>query len=56
MDNVSVVAVAQTPWRGPVVLAFPEIASCLHYWRNAIYLGIGKLSLTWPVAAFLRSL
>jgi hypothetical protein len=25
------------------------------YWLNAAYLGIGELSLTWPVAAFLRS-
>ena len=25
-------------------------------WRNATYLGIGSFSLTWPVAAFLRSL
>jgi hypothetical protein len=51
MDTVSAIAVAQTPWRGPVVPSFVEIASCLHYWRNAIYLGIGELSLTWPVAA-----
>jgi hypothetical protein len=56
MDNVSVVAVAQIPWRGPVLPAFAEIASCFHYWRNEIYLGIGELSLTWPVAAFLRGL
>ena len=25
-------------------------------WLSAAYLGIGELSLTWPVAAFLRSL
>jgi hypothetical protein len=25
-------------------------------WRNAAYLGIGSFSLTWPVAAFLRSM
>ncbi len=26
------------------------------FWRNWVYLGIGELSLTWPVAAILRCL
>ena len=36
--------------------ACTEIGSRFRYWRDRIYLGIGELSLTWPVAAFLRSL
>jgi hypothetical protein len=56
MDNVSAIAVAQILWRGPGTPTYAEIASRLRYWRTEIYLGIGELSLTWPVAAFLRSL
>jgi hypothetical protein len=56
MDDVSTYAVTQVLWREPVMPAYTEIASRVRYWRNQIYLGIGALSLTWPVAAFLRSL
>jgi hypothetical protein len=33
-----------------------DLRDSVSYWLNAAYLGIGELSLTWPVAAFLRSL
>jgi len=33
-----------------------DLRDRLAYWLNAAYLGIGELSLTWPVAAFLRGL
>ena len=56
MDNVSAVAVVQVFWRSAPMPAYVEIASRVLYWHNRIYLGIGELSLTWPVAAFLRSL
>jgi hypothetical protein len=33
-----------------------DLRDSVSYWLNAAYLGIGELSLTWPVAAFLRGL
>jgi hypothetical protein len=56
MDTVSVSTVAQVDWRGARTPTSFKIASRVAYWRNRIYLVIGELSLTWPVAAFLRSL
>ncbi len=56
MDNVSAIAVAQILWRGPGLPTYAEIATHLRYRCNEIYLEIGELSLTWPVAAFLRGL
>jgi hypothetical protein len=56
MDNVSAVEVVEGFWRSPSVPAYVEITRRVLYWHNRIYLGIGELSLTWPVTAFLRSL
>ena len=49
---------AITPAMGPsfAVPSHDNVGDRVSYWLNAAYLGIGELSLTWPVAAFLRSL
>ncbi len=36
--------------------SYERLIGRVRTWRDAAYLGIGSLSLTWPVAAFLRSL
>ncbi len=36
--------------------SYERLIDRVSYWCNATYLGIGSFSLTWPVAAFLRSL
>jgi hypothetical protein len=36
--------------------SYERLIERVRTWRNATYLGIGSFSLTWPVAAFLRSL
>ena len=46
------------PSMGPSFAApsHDDLRDRVSYWLRATYLGIGELSLTWPVAAFLRSL
>ena len=36
--------------------SYERLIERVRTWRNATHLGIGSFSLTWPVAAFLRSL
>ena len=49
---------AFTSAMGPsfAVPSHDDLRDRVSYWLNAAYLGIGELSLIWPVAAFLRSL
>jgi hypothetical protein len=56
MSEATVFAI--TPAMGPsfAVPSRDDLRDSVSYWLNAAYLGIGELSLTWPVAAFLRSL
>jgi hypothetical protein len=56
MSEAAVFAIM--PAMGPSFTApsHHEVRDSVSYWLNAAYLGIGELSLTWPVAAFLRGL
>jgi hypothetical protein len=56
MSEAAVFAIM--PAMGPSFAApsHDNIRDRVSYWLNAAYLGIGELSLTWPVAAFLRGL
>jgi hypothetical protein len=56
MANVAAFAVTPALRRSPAIPSHAGLKSRARYWRNWIYLGIGELSLTWPVAAFLRGL
>jgi hypothetical protein len=56
MANVAAFAVTPELGRSPAIPGYAGLQNSARYWRNWIYLGIGELSLTWPVAAFLRNL
>ena len=53
---VAAFAVTLALERSQAPAGYARFKSHARYWRNWIYLGIGELSLTWPVAAFLRNL
>ncbi len=56
MSEAAVLSI--TPGGGPSLAlpSYDDLRSHIGYWVRAAYLGIGELSLTWPVAAFLRGL
>ena len=56
MANVATYVIMPALWRPSVAPSLARLSRRVRYWRDAVYLGIGYLSLTWPVAAFLRNL
>ncbi len=56
MANVAAFAITPALGRSPAIPGYADLRARARYWRDWIYLGIGALSLTWPVAAFLRGL
>ncbi len=56
MADVAAFAITPELRAGPQRPSYAGLRSHIRFWRNWVYLGIGELSLTLPVAAFLRSL
>ena len=56
MPTVAAFAVTLALERSEESASYARFKSHARYWRNWTYLSIGALSLTWPVAAFLRNL
>lgn len=56
MVDVAAFAITPALRAGAARPSHAGLRSRARFWRNWAYLGIGELSLTWPVAAFLRSL
>ena len=56
MSEAAVFAITAATGPSFAVPSHDDLRDSVSYWLTAAYLGIGELSLTWPVAAFLRGL